>query len=129
MRIAIAENREEISPVFDDSRRLVVVTIEDGHAEKCTEESVSEMSPQRRAARLKDLGVDVLLCGAVSRELDQALSDVGIQVRSFLMGRIETVLEAYLSGELNDAAFLMPGVRRHRQNGRTSREAVFEGNL
>jgi predicted Fe-Mo cluster-binding NifX family protein len=71
------------------------------------------------------LGVDVLICGAISAPLRAVLAAEGVRVIPNRCGFVEEVLRAFLSGELTEQAFLMPGCReqprqrrmQHRQRG------------
>jgi len=62
-----------------------------------------------RAARLAETGADVLICGAISRPLEMAISAAGIDVILQTCGDVDQVLAAFACGQLNQSAFLMPG--------------------
>lgn len=119
MRVAIPISDGRISPVFDAARRLVLVDIEDGRDVGRTEERLEEADLSRRARRVAELGVDVLICGAISRPLEAMLLSAGVEVVPQTCGQAEDVLGTFLSGELTDEAFLMPGCcgRRRRFHG------------
>jgi predicted Fe-Mo cluster-binding NifX family protein len=75
----------------------------------------------QRVEMLSANGVDVLLCGAVSRPLYDMLELAGIKVRPFLSGEVDRVIRAYLDGRLSEPQFSMPGCcdkRRRRRTGR-----------
>ncbi len=63
-----------------------------------------------RAERLRELGVNVLICGAISNPLAKMLRGLGIVLIPWKCGLIEEVLTAYFSGTLEDARFSMPGI-------------------
>lgn len=115
----IWENR--ISPVFDASRRLLVVALEDGRETDRYDVSLDEESSPARARRILDLGVDVLICGGISRSLSALLIDLRVEVIPWVSGSPEQVLAAYLLDGLSSPRFTMPGCRRHR--GRRRRRA------
>ena len=74
-----------------------------------------------RATRLADLGVDVLICGAISRPLEAMLTSAHVRVIAQTCGSAEDVLRAFASGQLTERAFLMPGCcgrRRRLRRGR-----------
>ena len=50
--------------------------------------------PFLRAQELKNLGVDVVVCGAISQPFEAALSAAGIKVIGFVCGPLEEVLSA-----------------------------------
>jgi len=121
MKIALPVWEGRVSPVFDTARRLLLVDCDDAVEVARSEEPLTERLAPRRAARLMDLGANVLICGAISRPLASMLASYGIQVVPFVSGDAEEVLSTYLSGGLRDPniapRFLMPGCRRRRFRG------------
>jgi len=109
MKIAIPVYGDYVSNVFDFAHRLLLVDIEDNRETQRREvELESRLLPQR-AAQLKALGVDVLVCGAVSRLLASMVTQSGIEVLPFVTGRVDNVLGAYMTGQLVRPEFSMPG--------------------
>jgi predicted Fe-Mo cluster-binding NifX family protein len=119
MRVAIPIFNGRISPVFDAARHLVLVDVENGRELGRTEKVVEEPEMAPRARRVAELGVDVLICGAVSRPLEAMLLSAGVEVVPQTCGQAEEVFRAFLSGQLTEQAFLVPGccVRRRRFRG------------
>ncbi|HIJ66596.1 MAG TPA: NifB/NifX family molybdenum-iron cluster-binding protein [Candidatus Hydrogenedentes bacterium] len=109
MRVAIPTWSGRISPVFDVAERLLLVEVEDGVEVGRREERMGEAGLARRAMRMADLGVEVLICGALSNRLEAMLTMAGVQVIPHTCGCVEEVLGAYLRGQLTERAFLMPG--------------------
>ena len=95
MRIAIAHWQDRISPVFDVSDRLLLIDIEDGRELKREDNVLNCLGPFERARDVHRLGVQVLLCGAVSRPLETALISTGVRVLGVICGEWEDVLSAY----------------------------------
>ena len=119
MRIAIPTWDGRISPVFDVARRLLLVDV-DGNAEVGRSEvELEEMRMVARTARLTSLGVQVLVCGAISMPFEAMLTSAGVRVLPQVCGSVDDVLRAYLAGQLAGDAFLMPGCcgRRRRFRG------------
>jgi predicted Fe-Mo cluster-binding NifX family protein len=125
MKIAIAYWQDRISPVFDVSDRLCLIDIEDGKEVKREIRILTSRDPFNRAREVSGFGTDVLICGAVSRALEMALTDAGIQVAGFMCGDLDAVLSAFLCGQLTDDSFFMPGCygeqRRRRFRSRHRR--------
>lgn len=110
MKIAIPVWEEKVSPVFDTASRLRVYQLTDREEKgKRFEALMDDGDFTRRCYRIKGLGVEVLICGAISRHLYGILSSNGVQVIPWISGRVEEVLEAYLDGTLFCRKFLMPG--------------------
>ena len=114
MRIAIAHWQDRISPVFDVSDRLLLIDIEDGRELEREDTTLNCLGPFERAREVYQLGVQVLLCGAVSRPLETALISTGVRVIGFICGDLEHVLNAYINGRLADKCFQMPGYGEKR---------------
>lgn len=119
MKVAISTWEGRVSPVLDVAKRLVVIDVEDGTEARRTEADVEESQLAARARRIRALGVDVLICGAVSWPLEGTLTSAGIRLIPQICGPVEDVLRAFLAGQLPDEAFLMPGCcgRRRRFRG------------
>lgn len=119
MRVAIPVLNERVSPVFDAAGHLVLVDIEDGMERIRREETLQESFLTQRARRIAELGVNVLICGAISRPLSAVLAASGVTVIPWTAGPVDEVLAAYLKGRLPDARWMMPGCggrgQRHRR--------------
>ena len=116
MRIAIPVWNDWVSPVFDVAKRIRVTDVIDG-----TIHSKSEHEPENgdHAATLSNLGVDVLVCAAISPALEAVLWDNGVEVISDKCGPAAMIAEAYANGDKALRRFHSPGYsdsrRRHRQ--------------
>jgi len=119
MRIAIPTWQERVSPVFDVARQLLVVDVGGGGESVRSETVLGEAGPAGRARRLKELGIDVLICGGISRPLEQMLASAGVRVVPYIAGTVDEVLAAFASGQFSESAFSMPGCggRRMRLRG------------
>jgi len=109
MRIAIPIYNSNVSNVFDFSHRLLLVEIENGKEANRSEVAVESQSLPQRADQLKSLGVEVLVCGAISQVLANMVTAFGIQLLPYVTGEVDGVLQAYLSGQLVKPEFSMPG--------------------
>jgi predicted Fe-Mo cluster-binding NifX family protein len=102
MKVAIAHWQDRISPVFDVADRLFLLDVEDGREVRRESLRLASRNPLNRAKELSELGVDVVLCGAVSLTLEEALIGNGIRVIGFLGGELENIIGVFLHGELDD---------------------------
>ncbi len=124
MKVAIPIWQGHVSPVFDSAQQLLIVEIADSAEIRRSEEKLPQGFPPQCVARLKQLGVDVLVCGAISRPLAGMIAASGITLVPFISGECEEVLAAYLDKKLPSPQFLMPGCygsgpgRRHRRHHR-----------
>jgi len=116
-KIAIPAWQRQVSTVFDFAGKLLLIDM-DGSKETSRTENVLPDEPiPQRAARLKNFGVDVLICGAISRPLALMISGSGIEVLPEISGRIDEVLNAYLAGRLTEQRFSMPGCKAGERTG------------
>ncbi len=108
-----------IAPVFDVASVVRIVMTDADAIVAETEARLTDTAPALKALRLAKLGVDTLVCGAISQEMQAALESHGIRVVSFVAGDIHELVEAWRSGTLSSGSFAMPGcAKRRRRRGR-----------
>lgn len=111
MRVALTTWDGRISPVFDTARAAMVAEIEGGRPVSRWDEVFTGDSVQEKIARFQALGVEVLVCGAISCPVAATVSSCGIRLIPFVSGEIGAVLEAVIEGRIPATAFSMPGCR------------------
>ena len=111
MKIAIPVWNGFVSSVFDFANQLLVVDVEAERKQNRSQIQLEQQPAPQRVSRLVELGVDVLLCGAISRPLVLMITASNIKVVPFVSGPVDEVLNAYLNGQLADPRFLQPGCR------------------
>jgi predicted Fe-Mo cluster-binding NifX family protein len=118
MRTAFATWNDRIAPVFDVTRRLHVVDTAGRRVLRESEESLDDEEPTGRAAHLATLGIDALVCGAISRPQEALIQAYGVRVVPFVTGELPEVVDAWREGRLASGDFAMPGCggRRGRQS-------------
>jgi predicted Fe-Mo cluster-binding NifX family protein len=98
-----------VSPVFDVSREAVILTIEKGAVTARRREGIEAPTAALKIERLTELGVQTLICGAISAPLHRELTARGVRVLGFVAGEIDEVVQAFLAGTLPAPALSMPG--------------------
>lgn len=128
MRIAIPVSGNRISTVFEAADELLL--IETG-AEKAQQRSRIAWVGENaigRTVRIREMGVQVLICGAMSGAVEYMLEAAGVRVISFVRGTVDEILGAFRSGKLGEKRFFLPGCapcegweqqRRRQGPGRT----------
>jgi predicted Fe-Mo cluster-binding NifX family protein len=111
MRIAIPVWENKVSPVLDTASRLLIVEIQDNKELSRFKVYLEEDDIARRCHRVRGLGVDVLICGAVSKSFSRMLSSIGVRLISGRSGAVNSIIGAYFIGKLSDSKFLMPGFK------------------
>jgi len=109
MKIAIPIWNGRVSSAFDFAHKLLLVDIEYGREAGRVEISMLPESNPEKANRLKALGVEVLICGAISRSLASQVQACGVKVLPYVVGQVDEILKAYLTGKLIEPQFALPG--------------------
>jgi len=112
MKIAIPEHQGRIAPVFDTCRRILVFAHVADSEEIVAQEDWSVVSRQGRVTRLKELSVDVLLCGAISCGIEDQIHGQGISLVAWLAGEVATILKVYREDRAMNPEYAMPGYAR-----------------
>lgn len=90
-----------------DCADTIVVARKDRKGKVQLQEAVlSERDVIRRVRQIADLGIETLICGAVSGFVFRMLQHHGIQVIGGVIGNAQDVLNQYLSGNLRAGAIL-----------------------
>jgi predicted Fe-Mo cluster-binding NifX family protein len=124
MKVAVPIWQGHVSSVFDFAHKLLLIELENGIEKERKEIELSEQNGLKRAYKLKQLGVRTLICGAISKPLENMLNSLRIQVLSCVTGSTEEILKAYKAGHLGYPKYAMPGCwkgackGRHRHRGR-----------
>jgi predicted Fe-Mo cluster-binding NifX family protein len=109
MKVAMTVWENTVSTVCDFSNRLLVFDVMGGEVKNRSLIPFETKILLERLNQLGELGVEVLLCGAISRPLERMILASGVKVIPCLRGSIEEVIGAYLDGGLSDARFILPG--------------------
>jgi predicted Fe-Mo cluster-binding NifX family protein len=109
MILAIAVSRGRVAPLFDAARLVRLVHVVDGEVLGREERSLCCDEGLAGVACLCRWDVDLLICGAISRELGAALEARCIGVQSLVAGEVGQVERAFLDQSLDQPAFRMPG--------------------
>ncbi len=119
MLIAIPEWNNRISPVFDEALYFKLFRIEADSVMERSELELPVQAIEHQLEHLQKAGVNILICGAISRYLQRQAEMNGILVIPFIAGDVESVVKDWLSGNWQDAHYRMPGCggrNRYRRN-------------
>jgi predicted Fe-Mo cluster-binding NifX family protein len=115
MNVVLPIWNERISPVFDTSRRIMVIRIEADGSETTEEIDLGEVHPVARVKMLERIGADILICGAVSNPVARLVEATNIRIIPWVSGSVKDVIDAFRRGELDEPCFRMPGCGRMRR--------------
>lgn len=120
MKIGVTVWGNIISPVFDAASTLLVADVNAGRVVYQERMRLYPGSPAHQVETLKQAGIEVLICGAISEVPANMIEGAGIRLIPFITGSVNEVLQAFLNRQLPAPGFLMPGCgnrRRRRRRG------------
>jgi len=115
MKVAVPNWQGRVSPVFDVAEHIVLVYLDNNEDGSRRTENLGSTSPHERARRLAELGVNVLVCGAISWPLEALLAANGVRVIPLVCGEVKDIVQALRDGTLDSERFAMPGCCRKRR--------------
>jgi len=112
MKIAIPVFKTRVSPNFDHAQTALLIGIDKGSVATMNELSLGPVEPQMRATQIKNLGVDVVICGGVSNFLQNLLQEQNIRVIPWITGEAQKALELFMRGSLEPGTMVCQGRRK-----------------
>ena len=116
MRVAIPLFGTRVAPRFDSGSALLLADLADGKVLSSRQIADATTHPLRRVARLRELGVDAVVCGAVTGFVVRLLTANGIRVFGWVFAEATEALGALAQGKLPPAG--AGGARAGRGRGR-----------
>ena len=127
MKIAIPVWNGRVSPIFDVARTIRVVDL-DTDRDLVVADSTYPLERGRPTSTLDALGVDLLVCSAISPAVESAVWVLGVEVISDICGSPDEIFQALADGGAELDRFRSPGSRKkpRRSTARSSTRG-FEG--
>lgn len=100
MKIAVPRFGEEVAPCFDYSSNIVVFTIQNKQIINEQEFTLSSQWTVDRIRLLRDQQVNVLICGGIQDKFEDIVRANGIQVISWVSGKVEDLVHKHLTDKL-----------------------------
>ena len=101
VRISIATCQDRVCPRFDRADTLIVIDVRDGREETREVLDISAWAAHGRAPRIAQLGVDQLICGALSNFDEAGFDESPVRLIPRVAGPVDTVIEAIVSGTIS----------------------------
>ncbi len=101
MRASIATCQDRVYPRFDRADTLIVVGVRSDLEEGREVLDISAWPAHGRATRVAQLGVEQLICGALSSFDEAGFEDSPVRLISQVAGPVDGVIEAILSGAIS----------------------------
>ncbi len=109
MKIAMPVCGNRVSTVFDAADELLIIDNTTGASPELSRIHWSDDTLIARTTQIRELGVQVLICGALSDTVERMLNAAGVQVIPFIRGTADEVFEAFRNGRLQEKRFYLPG--------------------
>jgi len=103
VKVAIPRSGEDVAPCVGHCARMTIYSIVGGQVTEQVDFPLRSQEPLDRVRLLRDQGVDTIICGGVQDVLEECLHGCGIEVISWVTGRVDSLLELYLRGRLVSA--------------------------
>jgi len=119
-KIALPKLGERIAPRLGISHEFMIAVIEQGEVDQRKTLDLSGVPPLLKMRRLREEGVNILICAGIERMFWGYLTGFGIQVIPGITGPIDKALDRYLLGNLTPgpAPGFGPRVRGRHGRGR-----------
>jgi predicted Fe-Mo cluster-binding NifX family protein len=104
MRLAIPIFGARVSPRFDHSPRMLLLSVEEGKVITREEIPLNPLALWQRFEKLKELKVDVVICGGIDEGSKCWLIDHQIQVIPLVVGEASRAVMDFLAGRLKAIA-------------------------
>lgn len=98
--IALPVFQNRISPLMDVSSKYVIYETENGQIKQRMDISLNTDGESSRVEKLKEIGVDTIICGAVSGYVSHMINEKGMRLLPMIYGPVEEIIEHYLQNTL-----------------------------
>jgi predicted Fe-Mo cluster-binding NifX family protein len=116
--VAVPVYQERVSPLLDVAKKFAIYEIED---DEIKQKIIADIHPEdetQRIDKLKEIGVSVIIGGAVSSFVSELIREKGIRLISWISGSVDNVIDLYIKGEVKSFPDKVSGCgRRIRQRG------------
>lgn len=104
MKLAIPLFGPRVSPRLDHAPRLLLLTLEGGRVASREEMPLNFLTLRQRVEKLKELGVESVICGGIDESSKCWLIEQKIQVISLVTGEASRAVIDFLAGRLSVCA-------------------------
>jgi predicted Fe-Mo cluster-binding NifX family protein len=116
MKISISIFNNRIAPVFDVASQTLLVDLKHEGEFESEPMDLPKESAELKVLKLAEQGVQILICGAISKPTLLLAQSQGLKILSFVSGEVDMVLQGFLDNCLYEDKFRMPGCRLRRQH-------------
>ena len=102
MKLAVLVREQKVSPWLDPPHQLWIVNLEEGKQIDRRQYYLEEPSLTAEVKKLRELGVKILICEAISHQTMAQFQAADIQVIPCIGGNFHEVLCAFCEGGMSD---------------------------
>ena len=113
--VAMSIYQERISPLLDVAKKFAIYEIEEGEVKQKMTIDIHTDYELQRIEKLKEIGVSVIIGGAVSGFVSEMIREKGIHLISWITGPVDDTIELYIKNELEASREKTPGCKRRRR--------------
>lgn len=107
MIICIAGYQNRVATLLETATELRVYTLEEGTVVQSGMTAMPTAGACSLPTALKAMGVEVVICGGLSKVVQDGFDAMGVQVIPWVKGTIEEVLQAFIDDRMDQ--MIMPG--------------------
>ncbi len=100
MKIAVTYESGQIYQHFGHCENFKIYTVEDGKVVDAKVENAAGSGHGALAGFLKNMDIEVLICGGIGGGAQMALAEAGIRLFGGVMGEADAAVQALLEGNL-----------------------------
>lgn len=115
MKVAVPFWNNRVAPVFDAADQWLSVSVTESRWHIDQEITFTSSIMEKKVQELLENKVEYLLCGAIPYRYERFLKSAGCEVFSFVAGKPEDVIQAWINDRINDSCFYMPGCRQRSE--------------
>lgn len=110
-RIVLPVFNNRIAPLFDVACSFAFFETGNRSIQRQDMLTIVANSPTEKICELHALGIDLIICSAISRYLMDIINAKGIELMPGIIGDITEVVQAFVTNTLNIERFAMPGCK------------------
>ncbi len=95
-KIAVPVFQDCISSLMDASNRYMIYETGEGRIKQKIDINLNADAGPQRVEKLKDIDVDMIICGAISGYAAGIVREKGMRLLPMIYGHIEEVIDSYL---------------------------------
>ncbi|MFH0975170.1 MAG: NifB/NifX family molybdenum-iron cluster-binding protein [Spirochaetota bacterium] len=106
---AVSVYKERVSPLLDVAKKFAIYEIREGKIKQKIVAEIHTDDESQRIDKLKEIGVSVIIGGAVSCFMSEIIHEKGLKLFSWVSGPVDNIIDLYLKNRLYS---IIPDMRK-----------------